>query len=452
MIVIGLSKDLSKSIIYVNKKLKNHILLYFFILYSIIYFSKEENSNSILLTIKGTENQQIFSRLFNLTPDNIDSIYVNNAPQENIGKTVYNLVEPINNISIIWNTKITDCSEMFSDLSNITYIDLSHFDTSLVTSMYYMFNGCYNLTSINLNNVNTSSVNNMGSMFFNCISLTSLNLNYFNTSSVTQMFYMFYYCKSLITLDLSNFDTSSVTDMWSMFLGCSSLISLNINNFNTSLVNDMGYMFSECGSLISLNLNSFDTSLVNENMNMFNGCNPKLTICINGIKANNIISLLSDFKQECNDLCFINVDHKLIREDYKCIEYCNNDTKYKYEYNNICYETCPNGTHISSINEYLCEDDIENNQNKIESDISDIIINEVNDSISHSIAFSNINTEILTYKSDIDNILTHNIETDDSINDNTITNDINTESNYNNLDTDNTKISNDIYSEGNTVF
>ena len=37
---------------------------------------------------------------------------------------------------------------------------------------------------------------------------------------------------------------------------------------------------------------------------------------------------------------------------------CSNDIIYKYEYNNSCYISCPNGTHNSLINHYLCEDDL----------------------------------------------------------------------------------------------
>ena len=47
--------------------------------------------------------------------------------------------------------------------------------------------------------------------------------------------------------------------------------------------------------------------------------------------------------------------NKLIKEKKRCIDYCTNDNIYKYEYNNSCYISCPNGTSISNSNEYLCE-------------------------------------------------------------------------------------------------
>ena len=66
---------------------------------------------------------------------------INNVPKEIQNNIVY-LTEQINNITIIWNKEITDCSYMFENLINITYIDLSSFNASLVTNMYRMFCGC----------------------------------------------------------------------------------------------------------------------------------------------------------------------------------------------------------------------------------------------------------------------------------------------------------------------
>ena len=50
---------------------------------------------------------------------------------------------------------------MFYNLENITKIDLSNFNASLVNDMEYMFFGCNSLISLNLNNFNTSLVKYM---------------------------------------------------------------------------------------------------------------------------------------------------------------------------------------------------------------------------------------------------------------------------------------------------
>ena len=95
----------------------------------------------------------------------------------------YNLNVEYSNITMRWNTSITDCSNMFNSL-NIIKIDFSGFDSSKVTRMR--------------------------KMFFNCTSLTSVDLSHFNTSACTDMNAMFDDCHSLISIDLSNFDTSHV--------------------------------------------------------------------------------------------------------------------------------------------------------------------------------------------------------------------------------------------------
>ena len=50
--------------------------------------------------------------------------------------------------------------------------------------------------------------------------IKKINLSNFNTSIVTNMSYMFSKCSSLIELDLSNFNIRSYTYMDGMFSGC----------------------------------------------------------------------------------------------------------------------------------------------------------------------------------------------------------------------------------------
>ena len=105
---------------------------------------------------------------------------------------------------------------MFFGMSNLTTLDVSHFDTSKVTNMEYMFSDMYSLTTLNVSNFDTSKVTNMESMFSGT-SLTTLDVSHFDTSKVTNMNSMFSSMPNLTTLDLSNFDTSKVTEMGFMF-------------------------------------------------------------------------------------------------------------------------------------------------------------------------------------------------------------------------------------------
>ena len=188
--------------------------------------------------------------------------------------------------------------ELFSNLTNVTSIDLSNMDTSGMTNMFNMFSDNTSLTNITFgDNFNTANVTNMGgmfknctilktidlssfdtsnatifaSMFMNCQGLQNLDLKSFNTSNVERMETMFYNCSSLTSLDLSSFNTSNVERMEGMFYNCSSLTSLDLSNFNTSKITDMTYMFNRCKSLTNINLSSFDTSNVSSLYDTFAG-------------------------------------------------------------------------------------------------------------------------------------------------------------------------------------
>ena len=123
---------------------------------------------------------------------------------------------------------------MFRDLSKVTEIDLSGFDTSNVTDIGSMFSGCSSLISLNLSGFDTSNVTKMSHMFSGCSSLTSLNLGNFNTGKVTDMSCMFLGCNNLTNLDLSTFDMSKVTSVSYMFDNLTSLKELKTPKVNST--------------------------------------------------------------------------------------------------------------------------------------------------------------------------------------------------------------------------
>ena len=238
-------------------KFKTIYITYFYILILHIFFFQkyikcynrkiELKSSYINLKTKGTGEINIFS----------NSLYKSDYPTTII----------INDVIIKTNSEIT----------NIIEIDLSNFDTSMVTTMERMFYWCYELISVNLSNLNTSSVTSMETMFYCCKSLISLDLSSFNTSIVTSMSFMFYWCKSLISLDLSNFDTSCVTTMENMFYESTTLVSLDLSNFNLLKVTNMDCIFKGCNKLEIVNLRQ---ASINSNITFSEACsnNPtKLT-------------------------------------------------------------------------------------------------------------------------------------------------------------------------------
>ena len=280
-------------------------------------------------------------------------------------------------------SSVTSMFQIFLECKTLTSLNLSNFNTSLLTDMAEMFKGCLNLENLDLTNFNTSAITSMGNMFRDCNSLKSLNLSHFDTSNVVYFDNMFNGCKSLEKLDISNFDTSSakmLNNMFSdcqslksldlsnfnssqvystnsMFLNCNNLISLELGNFDTSLVTDMSYMFSNCQSLASLNLNSFNTKSLNSSYQMFDNIKENFIYCINDIISEQIESQLQSYtKKNCSELCS---DSKYIIEKNKCIDSCTYDNLYIFEYNNICFTSCPNGTYL--FNNYLCKNNLNQN-------------------------------------------------------------------------------------------
>ena len=270
----------------------------------------------ITLTIEGKGNLNIITADISSDHgyhDNLpEEIYVNGLLQAQTGKIAYNLNLTQNIIKLKWNSPLTNCKNMFRDLSNIIKIDLSNFDSSRVTNMFCMFIDCHSLTSIDFTNFNTSIVTNTRSMFNGCYSLKSLELSSFNTSVVKTMEYMFLDCHSLKYLDLTSFDISSVTTMEDMFQNCQSLKFINL------------YSFIEKNLLIV--------------SGMFNYIPENLTYCINENKAPKISSVLQakGFNKNCS--------------------FCSNNKTHKYQYKFECFLTGPERTFVTIENKFLCKE------------------------------------------------------------------------------------------------
>ena len=186
-----------------------------------------------------------------------------------------------------FNGDILSGYRMFGNCSTLTTIP--QLDTSNVTDMSYMFQYCSKLSSIP--QLNTSSVTNMNGMFSGCSLLTTVPQ--LDTSNVTDMSNMFTQCNQLTSI--SQLNTSNVTNMNGIFQYCSSLTS--IPQLDTSNVTNMRYMFYSCSSLTSIP--QLDTSSVTNMNSMFYYC-PKLTT-IPQLDTSNVTDMASMFR-ECSGL------------------------------------------------------------------------------------------------------------------------------------------------------
>ena len=194
---------------------------------------------------------------------------------------------------------------MFENMKNLIEIDLSYFDTSLVTTSSFMFYNCLNLTSVKLSNTYSINLKNISYMFQLCSNLIYINFGNINTSLVEDMQFLFSQCSKIESIDLSKFDTSKVTTMFAMFRYCYNLKELNLNNFVTSLVTNMRSMFYSCNEMISIDLSSFNTSQVTTMKWMFQGCFKLSSINILNFDLSNVVDIYAMFSN-CKTLETIN--------------------------------------------------------------------------------------------------------------------------------------------------
>ena len=88
------------------------------------------------------------------------------------------------NVSNFNTEKVTDMSGMFHDCISLKNLNLSNFNTSNVTNMHGMFT-FYQLSTLDLSSFDTRKVTNMESMFWACSNMTNLNLSHFDMSGVS---------------------------------------------------------------------------------------------------------------------------------------------------------------------------------------------------------------------------------------------------------------------------
>ena len=97
--------------------------------------------------------------------------------------------------------------------------------------------------------------------------------------------------------------------------------------------------------------------------NIFQNINKNINICSN-LKNLEPIILNYNLSLNCSHDCFINKTNVLGIEK-KCVENCQENDYYKYEYNHVCMDKCPFGTHHIYREEYLCQRDVKCKEFKI---------------------------------------------------------------------------------------
>ena len=323
-----------------NKYKSNNWMIILLILEFLINMISGSFNNEIVIIIKGIGKLRFIGENY---IQSIKSVYINNT-NVNITNNEINLVEYENIIKIeIYLGNINSLNFLFKNCKNITFIDLSNFNSTSKNGMYGMFEGCTNLESINFSNFDTSNFNNMQNLFYDCHNLKSLNLSNFKTSNVNTMYQMFNNCKNLQSLDLSNFNTSNVNKMEKMFCGCENLITLNLSNFDLTQVINMYNIFNDCpnlemldlsNSIISINTGLTNFVLTSEKLGYINLTNTSFSeehLCNNILKnINKSIIIYRDFIDEITNNSIIKSCYHSCREEFRNNYICNITDNIKY--------------------------------------------------------------------------------------------------------------------------
>ena len=165
-----------------------------------------ETSSKITMIMNGPGQKKIFGTDFNFGNGIEYTVIINDVQEPSLSDNGgYQLgKDENNNVTLIIQSPISSCANMFKNVKDLIEIDLSEFDSSSVADMNSMFFGCSNLKKINISNFDTSKVKTIDSMFEGCSSLRLLDISNWNTSSVISAGNMFSDCDDLLFLDTSN--------------------------------------------------------------------------------------------------------------------------------------------------------------------------------------------------------------------------------------------------------
>ena len=289
---------------------------------------------------------------------------------------------------------------MFAFCYELITVNVSSFDTSKVTEMKGMFCICRNLKYLDLSSFNTSSVEDMRDFFNGINSLVYLNLNSFTIRERTNTSNMFLSLASYLKICINDGEFNN------RFIDLSIKISCNNNCFNDNIkinlqtnscidncnesgnkyeLNNLCYeicpntsYLSSYNEYLCLDKSSEDNYYFDNDKNLYKKCYNTCKRCNEGGNEtnHNCVECKSGFTfldetgrdgncyNNCLNYYYFNESNtyscteekkcprnfkKLVKEKNKCIDKCENDDKYQYEFNKICYAQCPIRTNQSAI-------------------------------------------------------------------------------------------------------
>ena len=286
-------------------------------------------------------------------------------------------------------SRVTNTQGMFYHCEALKYLDLSNFKPSSVTNMKYMFQFCYSLIYINLFSLKIQNSTNITNIFGSTPSILKICNNNPETVNLLQ----------LQGAQIQNFNCSDICFMKNITLDLLQNIYLEYwNPHENKKYRYKYYCYEKCPNTTYVSKNNEYECLdktqngiyyFDVNKGIYKECYSNCKKCEDGgndinnncteCKANFIFLNETDYKSNCYKKCqyyyyfdeFNNykcTENKqcpekyniLIQEKNKCIDECEKDNIFRYEYNNTCIEKCPKYTkelNYKCLNDEILEND-----------------------------------------------------------------------------------------------
>ena len=155
----------------------------------------------------------------------------------------------------------------------ITSLDLSRWDTSMMTDVSYIFCAWIALRNVNLDGWTMKSVIKAYGMFAYCTALRYIDTSSWQMTSLRNAGEMFAGSTNLEVLDVSSWDLSELLYSSWMFKRCSSLRALDTSKWNLSNIKITEQMFCNCSRLRKLDFRNSTFRKVEDAFDMFYGVN-----------------------------------------------------------------------------------------------------------------------------------------------------------------------------------
>ena len=319
---------------------------------------------------------------------------------------MFGLCESLQSLDLSnFNTaKVIDMFDMFAYCYKIVIINCSSFETSQTKNLRGMFHLCYNLKYLDISNFDSSSTSTLEYLFTQCKSLVYINIkNLIYKSNV--LFILNNQLSSYLKLCIDDTSTRNILFGNNAYnLDCNDICfneNIKIDMENNKCIFECGInqyeynkiCYNECPDTNPIIINNKKTCIETVPNNYFfdeldkiykkcykscEKCNgPGDIINNNCTECKEGYSFIDDpyaKEENCYEICdyyyYFNESNsyfcthnnscpekfsKLLIQKNKCIDDCINSNDYIYDYNNICYEKCPNEA-FEFENIYFCFD------------------------------------------------------------------------------------------------